>query len=118
MIAELIKFPVKVVGSEIYDVTDNWIFEINVTAVAEPDAEIGKFIAAAMNEKAERESGSEAMEIALAESVKLQSHYATLLNMHDGGQRLIFKDADAWISRLREVGIVTVKQRTPVCEKY
>ena len=37
---------------------------------------------------------------ALKESVKLQSHYADLLNMHDGGQRIRFADADAWIRRL------------------
>lgn len=43
------------------------------------------------------------LEIALAESVKLQSHYAKLLNMHDGGQRLCFKDANEWLNRLREI---------------
>lgn len=44
------------------------------------------------------------LEIALRESVKLQAHYATLLNMHDGGHRMVFPDADAWIARLRETG--------------
>lgn len=39
---------------------------------------------------------------ALHESVKLQAHYAELLNMHDGGRRLIFKDARAWLLRLRQ----------------
>ncbi len=38
---------------------------------------------------------------ALAESVKLQAHYAELLNMHDGGQRLIFPTVDAWLERLK-----------------
>ena len=38
---------------------------------------------------------------ALEESVKLQSHYAELLNMQDGGQRLQFADAHAWLERLR-----------------
>jgi hypothetical protein len=42
--------------------------------------------------------------IALEESVKLQSHYATLLNMHDGGERITFTDAEAWLTRLRETG--------------
>jgi hypothetical protein len=42
--------------------------------------------------------------IALEESVKLQSHYADLLNMHDGGERMIFKSAAEWIERLREIG--------------
>lgn len=42
------------------------------------------------------------LRVALEESVKLQSHYADLLNMHDGGHRIGFKDAKAWIARLRE----------------
>lgn len=37
---------------------------------------------------------------ALEESVKLQSHYAKLLNMHDGGTRLQFENASAWLDRL------------------
>lgn len=37
---------------------------------------------------------------ALAESVKLQSHYAGLLNQYDGGQRIEFKDAEEWLARL------------------
>lgn len=41
--------------------------------------------------------------VALAESVKLQSHYASLLNMHDGGQRKGFANAEAWLARLREM---------------
>jgi len=44
--------------------------------------------------------------IALRESVKLQSHYAELLNMHDGGCRIGFKDPDAWIARLKETGLL------------
>lgn len=40
---------------------------------------------------------------ALVESVKLQSHYATLLNQRDGGERMTFADPNAWIQRLREV---------------
>jgi hypothetical protein len=39
---------------------------------------------------------------ALEESVKLQSHYAELLNGYDDGVRIGFKDADAWIARLAE----------------
>jgi hypothetical protein len=41
------------------------------------------------------------LEYALAESVKLQSHYAELLNQYDGGKRMIFSDAAAWQERLR-----------------
>jgi hypothetical protein len=40
---------------------------------------------------------------ALEHSVTLQSHYAKLLNQYDGGKRMIFKDANAWISRLTEM---------------
>lgn len=36
---------------------------------------------------------------ALRESVKLQSHYATLLNMHDGGERMTFT-VESWMARL------------------
>jgi hypothetical protein len=39
---------------------------------------------------------------ALEESVKLQSHYAGLLNQYDGGERRSFADGMAWILRLRE----------------
>ena len=34
---------------------------------------------------------------ALDESVKLQSHYALLLNTWDGGERISFKSTDAWL---------------------
>ena len=44
------------------------------------------------------------LRIALEESVKLQSHYASLLNMHDGGQRMPFANANAWMDRLRTTG--------------
>jgi hypothetical protein len=37
---------------------------------------------------------------ALAESVRLQSHYAGLLNTYDGGQRIQFISADEWLERL------------------
>lgn len=37
---------------------------------------------------------------ALEESVKLQSHYATLLNQYDGGERLQFESAQEWMDRL------------------
>lgn len=42
------------------------------------------------------------MRVALEESVKLQSHYAMLINMHDGGERIQFANADAWLARLRD----------------
>jgi hypothetical protein len=40
---------------------------------------------------------------ALKRSLRLQAHYAMLLNMHDGGQRMIFTEIDQWLARLREV---------------
>lgn len=39
---------------------------------------------------------------ALKESIKLQRHYAYLLNMHDGGRRRLFENYEEWIERLRE----------------
>ncbi len=42
---------------------------------------------------------------ALKQSLELQAHYAKLLNMHDGGQRLIFESVDAWLKRLRQLGV-------------
>jgi hypothetical protein len=41
---------------------------------------------------------------ALAASVKLQSHYATLLNAHDGGERITFSHLADWIARLVVTG--------------
>ena len=40
---------------------------------------------------------------ALRQSVKLQSHYAKLLNMHDGGERMQFASAEEWMARLAEL---------------
>ena len=40
---------------------------------------------------------------ALEELVKLQSHYADLLNIYDNGLRMIFIDAEHWLERLREL---------------
>ncbi len=37
----------------------------------------------------------------LDRSVELQSHYARLLNAHDGGKRMTFLNGDAWMTRLR-----------------
>jgi hypothetical protein len=46
------------------------------------------------------------LQIALRESVKLQAHYAELLNMHDGGLRMIFPTPEEWIARLRKTGAI------------
>lgn len=42
----------------------------------------------------------EQLEHALEESVTLQAHYAGLLNQHDGGERIEFKNAEEWMERL------------------
>lgn len=43
------------------------------------------------------------LRLALEESVKLQSHYAELLNMHDGGKRRMFT-VESWLARLAKRG--------------
>ena len=50
-------------------------------------------------EKVECERCAE-LEQALAESLKLQSHYAALLNQYDGGERIIFGGANEFLERL------------------
>jgi hypothetical protein len=42
--------------------------------------------------------------LALDESVKLQSHYAQQLNNYDGGGRMEFKDGQAFMDRLIDLG--------------
>jgi len=53
--------------------------------------------------------------IALQESLELQTHYAKLLNMHDGGSRQVFSSPESWVSRLKEVG--TVRDEITSAEK-
>lgn len=48
--------------------------------------------------------------LALEESVKLQVHYAELLNQYDGGERLIFANAEAFMERLRELDRLNAKR--------
>lgn len=52
----------------------------------------------------------ETLRAALEQSLKLQTHYAELLNMHDGGRRFGFPSAEAWIDRLREIGKLDAKK--------
>jgi hypothetical protein len=49
---------------------------------------------------ADRVSASD-LRRALDESLKLQAHYAKVLNMWDGGDRLIFENAEEWIERTK-----------------
>src|ERR1039458_4384560 len=51
------------------------------------------------------DSGHELM-LALIESVKLQSHYAELLNRHDAGKRATFSCPAEWIERLKQCGTI------------
>lgn len=48
----------------------------------------------------------ERLDKCLEESVKLQSHYAELLNMMDGGRRISFTK-DSWIERMKNLKIVS-----------
>jgi len=45
----------------------------------------------------------EKLRAALEESVRLQSHYAGLLNRCDGGERLQFGSASEWIEQLKRL---------------
>ncbi len=44
------------------------------------------------------------LKVALEESLRLQNHYAQLLNMHDGGKRITFENVEKWLERLRKTG--------------
>jgi len=39
----------------------------------------------------------------LKESIKHQAHYAQLLNQWDGGERIVFKDVQQWLDRLKNI---------------
>jgi len=77
----------------------------NAEFVADLDRRIASLCEAFENEKRRRVAACET----LWESVKLQSHYAVLLNHLDGGERLTFASADEWIARLVQVGRYTIE---------
>lgn len=52
------------------------------------------------------DQGWQGLRLALEESLKLQSHYAVLLNQYDGGERNTFSSADIWMARLRTIGLM------------
>lgn len=52
---------------------------------------------------ADETSGAAELRQALEESVKLQSHYAELQNIYDGGTRRSFASAQEWLDRLAEL---------------
>lgn len=53
--------------------------------------------------RAVQEDAIEDLVRALDASVRLQSHYANLLNQWDGGERRCFQDGAEWIARLRSM---------------
>ena len=52
------------------------------------------------------------LNVALEESVKLQTHYAGILNQYDGGVRMQFYTVDSWVNRLTETGRLA-KEESP-----
>jgi hypothetical protein len=52
------------------------------------------------------------LEDALERSVTLQSHYARLLNAYDGGTRLSFENAAAWMARLDALEVASTPALT------
>lgn len=55
-----------------------------------------------MNEEQRLKHNYKQIIIAFAESIKLQAHYAELLNTYDGGNRKIFRSPADWVDRLIE----------------
>ena len=53
------------------------------------------------------------LKAALEESVKLQAHYAELLNMHDGGKRIVFQSTDDWLARMERIKDAMEKEVKP-----
>ena len=43
----------------------------------------------------------------LEESLRVQSHYAELLNASDGGGRMLFDSVDKWVERMKETGVIS-----------
>jgi hypothetical protein len=43
------------------------------------------------------------LQYGLEESLKLQSHYAELLNMYDHGERIQFDTVEEWLQRIEQV---------------
>ena len=76
------------------------------------DPEITKYLSAAAEAcaglstfelEAIGEGGVKRLQDALTQSVVLQSHYAKLLNEHDGGKRAVFTDPKSWLERLEKI---------------
>lgn len=52
--------------------------------------------------------------IALEESIRLQSHYASLLNQYDLGRRIVFPNVQSWLDRLHETKTLPRRISVPV----
>jgi hypothetical protein len=65
----------------------------------------GLHAAIAQNDALRRERAEETrrLRMALERSLRMQNHYAELLNAHDGGARLGFDTVEAWMERLDSV---------------
>ena len=63
----------------------------------DPGACTAETVAELLNEIEALHAEIEALRVALEASVRLQSHYALLLNEYDDGERMTFDDADAWM---------------------
>ena len=73
----------------------------------------GNCFAAKHGRKPTRSGGlAHELMLVLIESVKLQSHYAALLNMHDGGERMQFSCPAEWIERLKVCGTIPKSEAT------
>lgn len=59
------------------------------------------------------EAQNQQLAVALSESLKLQRHYAELINMHDGGERRLFNGSAEWIERLIETGTLAATDKKP-----
>lgn len=66
-------------------------------------AELNAMRRVAAPEPAQQTDRNAVLEEALSESIKLQSHYAKLLNGYDGGIRKTFRSSEDWIERLHEL---------------
>lgn len=75
-----------------------YLFDNELITQTEYDA-----LVATGSDSARRLERYDEIRLALEKSIELQSHYAKLLNQFDGGERLLFVNADAWLKRLPTV---------------
>jgi len=49
------------------------------------------------------DASADELRTALDALIKLQAHYAKLLNLHDGGRRHAFTSTEEWLERLQQL---------------